>query len=233
MSIKRSIVAGASYAALLLMLGGWGWSCTIPAVPASGAPTNSSSVGPDRDHDGLSDDDEARLLTDPDNPDTDGDGCPDGLDDAPLLNSVSTCPQANSNSNANANVNSANQNANSLPTGGFMPAGDQCPFVNGFGLATEPGSGSTRVSITYGSNAGSVRVVLGAQTVTLGPGGEQMVTFADCPQTITLSSVTFDDGMGRLQTYSGLTFARGFDYSCGGTLTLTFTSSCNIALSEE
>jgi hypothetical protein len=43
-----------------------------------------TSVFQDTDGDGATDVDEARLTTDPDDPDTDGDGLPDGTDPAPL-----------------------------------------------------------------------------------------------------------------------------------------------------
>lgn len=55
-----------------------------------GAPTSAGVL--DRDNDGLTDAEEALLGTDPDNPDTDGDGIRDGRDLAPLFGAASYGP---------------------------------------------------------------------------------------------------------------------------------------------
>jgi hypothetical protein len=56
---------------------------TGPGSPNGGSPTNGGNRGAgDSDADGLPDRKEAILNLDPNNPDSDGDGIPDGLDDA-------------------------------------------------------------------------------------------------------------------------------------------------------
>lgn len=63
---------------------------TIPNINASG---NAGPQGPlDRDNDGLTDDEEALFGTDPNNPDTDGDGIIDGRDLAPLFGAAAYGP---------------------------------------------------------------------------------------------------------------------------------------------
>lgn len=63
---------------------------TIPTINGSGT---STPQGPaDRDNDGLTDDEEALFGTDPDNPDTDGDGIIDGRDLAPLFGAAAYGP---------------------------------------------------------------------------------------------------------------------------------------------
>ena len=54
-----------------------GWVCDVALIPATRLPEG------DWDGDGMGEDEERRLGTDPWNPDTDGDGIPDGLDPEP------------------------------------------------------------------------------------------------------------------------------------------------------
>jgi hypothetical protein len=62
-------------------------STAVPTFTPSPSPSPTSIASPDNDGDGLSDDEELALGTDPNNPDTDDDGCRDGieLDPSPSL----------------------------------------------------------------------------------------------------------------------------------------------------
>lgn len=55
--------------------------CPLDEIYADAENCSSSAVGADRDRDGMSDRNEARMGTDPNNPDTDGDGLKDGEED--------------------------------------------------------------------------------------------------------------------------------------------------------
>lgn len=98
---------------------------------------NDSEIGSDSDKDGLSDEEEKKLGTDPKKADTDGDGFLDGQEvkggydplraapgDKVLNNNVNSNSNSNNNTNSNANTNSnnnSNTNTNSQNTNSSNP----------------------------------------------------------------------------------------------------------------
>ena len=71
------------------LVGGIAAACLIlfPSLPAVGGGTDPHVIyiAEDRDNDGLKDSEETRLSTDPDDPDTDDDGVPDGVQLAKVM----------------------------------------------------------------------------------------------------------------------------------------------------
>ncbi len=118
----------------------------------------------DKDQDGLKDEEEKKLGTDPNNPDTDGDKILDGLEiksGYDPLKKMSEDPKSkivgnengNSNSNSNLNVNSnGNENKNSAVSGAVLinPATGQSTNNNSSGSgAVTSEENSAKSSINY------------------------------------------------------------------------------------
>ncbi len=123
---------------------------------------SSFSSKEDKDQDGLKNDEEKKLGTDPDNPDTDGDKILDGIevksgydplkkmsDDPKSASNENSNTNGNSNSNSNSNANAnINANKNAAVTGAVLinPATGQSVNSNQNGTVEQPSAENRKTS---------------------------------------------------------------------------------------
>ena len=120
---------------------------SFPPIDLSAARTQSNiyvhaalaDLGRDSDRDGLSDLVEQRLMLDPHNPDSDGDGVPDGTDPTPNLANMPVGKDAE----LVAEFFAVNQGMPGIMTGGLMRQGDAS--LPAFGTALEPEAGTVYI----------------------------------------------------------------------------------------
>jgi len=114
----------------------------------------------------------------------------------------------------------------------------ECPLINGTGTNPGPGDGAVIVLLHLEGDIGSVTYspLLPTTLQTnyiLRPFLQQRLSFLTCPEQINLGNVIFEDDTGQKTDLGEIVFQRSTDYTCGQTLSVTFSLPCNIDIELE